>query len=72
MMAKDYGRNFSLINDNGVGFTVAHLPDRKRPILAVPDGEGAWIKVASFDSEEKYKLFVMELEKLYGEPEDVD
>lgn len=69
-MAKDYGRNFSLVTDQGHGFTVAHLPDRKKPILAIPNEDGTWTKVASFDSEEKYKLFVMELEKLYGEPEE--
>lgn len=52
---------------NGRGFWLGSLPDRKKPILAVPNADGTWTKVASFDGEDKFTRFIEELSGMYGE-----
>lgn len=44
---------------NGISITVQHMPDRKKPCLAIQiEGENAIYKVASFNSEETAHWFL--------------
>jgi hypothetical protein len=44
---------------NGISITVQHMPDRKKPCLAIQiEGDNAMYKVASFNSEETARWFL--------------
>lgn len=57
METKDLG--FCEYKKNGISITVQHMPDRKKPCLAIQiEGENTIYKVASFNSEKTARWFL--------------
>ena len=54
----------SLAN-NGISMCITHLPNRKKPCLAVKI-DNCFYKVASFDSEEQADWFIEILEEMFA------
>lgn len=49
---------------NGISITVQHMPDRKKPCLAIQiESENTMYKVASFNSEETARWFLEKFEE---------
>ena len=55
---------------NDIAVVVEHIPMRKKPCLMVkPQGENAWYKVASFNSEETADWFLTQMSKMFERSE---
>lgn len=50
---------------NGIAVTVEHFPYRKKPVLAVTEGNATY-KVASFNSEETADWFLTMMERMFN------
>ena len=55
------------ISLNGYEVVVEHIPQRKKPCLMVkPNGENAYYKVASFNSEDTADWFLTQMQRMFG------
>lgn len=52
---------------NGYSVVVEHMPERKKPCLLVQtQGDSAWYKVASFNSEETADWFLTQMQQMFA------